>query len=214
MATLVDGSSAYLADLIWPATGVIGRIVLLSGALFSGTAVADPGTNLITTGLPHGLATGSRFSLAGTLPSGLDSPDLWAIVTSPTTFRVAGDLAEAQSNAFLPLGSTGSGLVVTEKALELSDSIPVLIKKEVTAFARQPLSDVGTANASGIKPVAINYTNIGSSFTYRHILITRGGSATAGDVTGIDFAMLESAAIEQVIGAGDSKLLQLSLGAV
>jgi hypothetical protein len=193
---------------------VIGRVLLLSGDLFSGAAIADPGTDLITTGLPHGFVTGSRINLSGTLPSGLSSPDLWVIGDTATTFKVAGSLANAQSGASLPLGSAGASIIITEKELSIADSIQVLVNKEISAFPRQPLDAVGAANSSGLKPVAIYYTNTGSSFAYKHILITRGGTVTAGDSAGIDFSMLETLPLDQVIGSGDSKLLQLSLGAV
>jgi hypothetical protein len=215
IANLIKGGEAAIADSLWPNTGTIGYVLLLSGALYSGSAIITPATDVIATTAPHGLVTGSRVEFSGgAVPSGLvASTEYFAISLSTTTFKVASSLANAQANSPIDITNAGSSVVVTEKILSTNDPIGVLVNKEVAGFPRAALSGVGAATGFGVKPVAISYTNTGAAYTYQHVLIMRGGNATFGSTAGALFALLRSEGSAQTIAANDAKIIAISLGA-
>lgn len=218
---------AFCDDVFTP-TGTIGYATLLKPDLTSNLAVTvNPATDVLTTLTPHGLTTGSRVRVAsgGTIPSPLiATQDIFAIVLSSTTFRVAVSLADALSAAAINLIDTGSGsIVVNEQALTTIDPLAVLLAKEITHpawTARSPIASVGEAlianGAAEKNPLTIIVTNTNATattLTYGYVLLLFGDtmSGVIGSSMGITAELMTIETTPQSIARGDSRTITIKL---
>jgi hypothetical protein len=208
-------------DDAFPSAGTWGYMTLLGGNLATGLAyTADSSTTQLTTATAHGLVTGSRIRLVGgTLPTPLlANTDYFAIVSTSNVFKLALTLADAESSTSIDLTDGGSGaLTFAEQALVSTDSLAVLINKEVIhpSWATRALIDNlgAAANVAGIaeKPTkTLGVSNTSATvLSYQHYLFiesTAGSTANIGNIpVGAGFILSSEAGI-QSISVGDPPL--------
>jgi hypothetical protein len=213
-------SLALANNLIWPSSGTIGHLILLSGALYTGTFTVNASTDVITTASAHNLVTGARVRLttAGALPalsagSLSTSTDYFAIVTGSTTLQLATTQAFAISGTpVLNFTDTGSGThTITEQRPTTSDPLAVLIGKELShaSYTRRAISGATAQVVAGIgqqAATAVSYTPSGTDMIYRQSLFLMGGNSTIGNTTGtLSFLATESTDI--TISVGSTKVI-------
>jgi hypothetical protein len=202
-------SLKYALDAVYPATGIFGYLILLKGDLLINASVSvDIATNKFTTASPHGLVVGSRIRVAGsTLPAPTAEYDEYYVIpTSATDFKIADTLANAQAGAAIDLTTAGSGVFINEQTLSFYDPPAVLINKELPAvggYQRLIIENLG-ASLLGYATVfratkTVSFINTGTAnILHRHVLVARGGNASAGDATGIVSIDLLSEPADQV----------------
>jgi hypothetical protein len=190
----------------FPSSGTWGYMTLLKGDLATGLSyTANATTNALTTASAHGLVTGSRVRMVGgTLPTPLvTGTDYYAIVSSPTLLT----LSLTPGGAAIDLSDAGSGaLTLTEQALLPTDSLAVLINKEISHpawTARALIDNLGAAvNVAGVaekpqKVLSVINTDT-TTLSYQHYLFIEGGSAALGNTTGTGFILSTEAAIQNI----------------
>ncbi len=212
----------FVCDDLFPNTGTVGRIALLSANLSLNLGfTANASTDVLSTASAHLMVTGSRFrvvSSGGTVPGGLTAGvDYFAIVTGGSTVKAAATLADALAATAINLTDTGSGtLTLNEQALTVEDTIEVLVNKEVTHpvwTSRAALASLGASTLVGENAekaphtVSINNTDA-STLAFKYILYLMGSSASAtiGDTT-CDYFYLSTEASTQSIVTGETKAL-------
>jgi hypothetical protein len=217
----------YTANLVWPPSTLAGYLILLSGHLLLGAAAAtDPATDTIATTNPHGLVIGSRIRFGGTLPIDLlGTQDYFAVPTGANTFQVAQSLADAQAlpPVVVDLTIATGALLVNEQLLLASDPTSVLINKELPAAnGYQRLAIAGLAPAvitssttADHPPLTLSITNTGATdMTHRYEVVAKGGTATAGDTTGILSIDMVTHAVDQVTVPNQTRDFVITLGAI
>lgn len=187
----LDLTDLYVSDRV---------IVALTGNLTTVSFTVDIGVDptFIVTASAHNLVNGSRirlsFSAGGALPACatplLTTTDYRAIVINPTTLQIETAIG-AGALVFL---SNGIGtLTLTEQDLLPSDPVSVLVGKEVshpnhlrflytagTAAPSIPNNDARFVEQT--KNIAVNAAN--PPYTYKRVLLIRGGELTPGSVVG------------------------------
>jgi hypothetical protein len=226
-AILSNAFKTNRLDLLFPAAGAIGRVILLKGDLALGLGLtANATTDELTTATAHGLVSGSRVRIAssGTIPAPLAATvDYFAIVTGASTLKLATTLANATANTSINLTDAGSGvLTLNEQTLTAADSVAVLINKELNGagYARLAIDNLGAATIIGVNgekpPKVLSFTNSGAAnLDYRHYLIAFGASGVVGDVAGVTDAVLvsEVSTVTTIPGQQRNITLNLRLGA-
>lgn len=204
----------------FPNAGIWGYFTLLSGNLATGLGyTADAASNVLTTATVHGLVTGSRVRMVGgTLPSPLlANTDYFAIIASPTSFRLATSLVNAQAGTAVELVDAGSGgLTLTEQVLTATDPLSVLVNKELSHpswTARTVVQNLGAAtNVGGVaeKPLqtfSVNNTSLTEVLSYQHYLFVESSIAAAGTLGNVPVGagfVLSTEAVVQVLNPGDA----------
>jgi hypothetical protein len=216
-----------IADRVYPNNGTVGYIALLGEGGVS--AIVTVAGNIFTFPVAHGLATGSRVRIIpdqsnpGNLPSPLISAiDYWAIVLTPTTLELAGSLVDAIGNTPIALTDVGTGAFrAIEQPLVATDPLVVLIAKELVHPAytsRKVVSNLGPSflvQGWAEKPavaVAVNNTDPTPMFLSRYVFIGVDGSATIGDTTGTEYALITEPGTVN-IPANDTKTIVIKLRA-
>ena len=214
------------ADLTYPSTGTIGRVILLRGTLALGlTLTVNAATNELTTATAHGLVTGSRVRVASTttVPTPLSATtDYYAIVTSPTVIKLAATLTDALSATAIDLTDVGTGTVtLNEQDVTAADSIAVLVNKELPStggYSRLAIDNVGAATVvgtNGEKPAkTVVFTNSGTAnIEYKHHLIAFGASSTIGSSSGVTAYFLATETAIQSTVPGQTRSITLNMRA-
>jgi hypothetical protein len=227
MPTATPQDLTYTADTIYPPNTMIGYLILLSGKLLLGeVAATNSTTDAVTTTNPHGLAIGSRIRFGGTLPIDLlGTQDYFAVPTGANTFQVAQSLAGAQAlpPVVIDLTITTTTLLVNEQLLLASDPINVLINKELPAAnGYQRLAIAGLAPAvitspttADHPPLTLSITNTGATdMTHRYEVAAKGGTAIAGDTTGILSIDVLTQAVDQITAPNQTRDFVITLGAI
>jgi hypothetical protein len=227
MPTATPQDLTYTADTIYPPNTAIGYLILLSGHLLLGAAAAtDPATDTIATTNPHGLAVGSRIRFGGTLPIDLlGTQDYFAVPTGANTFQVAQRLADAQAlpPVVVDLTIATGALLVNEQLLLASDPTSVLINKELPAAnGYQRLAIAGLAPAvitspttADHPPLILSVTNTGATdMTHRYEVVAKGGTAIAGDTTGILSINMQTQFVDQITAPNQTRDFVITLGAI
>jgi hypothetical protein len=217
----------YTADSVYPIGGLIGYLILLSGRLLlGGAATINIVTNTITTTSPHGLVTGSRVRFGGVLPIDLvGTQDYFAVVAGANAFRVAVNLAGAQAlpPVTIDLTIATNGLLVNEQLLLASDPTNVLINKELPAasgYQRQPITGLAPAvitspTTADHPPLTLSMTNTGTTeLTHRYEVVTKGGTAIVGSVTGILSIDMQTQFVDQITAPNQTRDFVITLGAI
>lgn len=223
LATPSNSTLTSIADLAYPTTGTIGYIILLKADLSLGLGVtANASTSVFTTTSAHQLVTGSRIRIAstGTVPSPLSaSTDYYAIVTGPTTLKLALTLANAQASTAIALTDAGTGtLTLNEQVVTAADSIAVLVNKELPAaggYSRLAISNTGAAtivSGNGEKTVTAAFTNSGgTNIDYIAALVAFGISSTVGSVAGVTRYSLATETAVQSTTPGQTRAITIAL---
>lgn len=200
-------------DRVWAPSADLGYLILLSGDLYSDTFTVDAATDVITTATTNNLITGSRVRVTttGVLPATDGDPlntstDYYAI--AGTDLQIALTLTDAIAGTAINFVDTGSGShTLSEQRLTESDSIAVLINKELThsSYNRSYVGNFSNASAAGVygekNPHSFTYSASGSNMVFRHVLFLRDASSTIGDTTGTEpMLTTESAAVTVVPG--------------
>jgi hypothetical protein len=227
MPTATPQDLLYTADAIYAPYSEYGYLILLKGHLLIGEpAVATPATDVITTASPHGLALGSRVRFGGTLPIDLlGTQDYFAVPTGANTFQVAQSLADAQvlPPVVIDLTIATSTLLVNEQLLLASDPTNVLINKELPAAnGYQRLAIAGLAPAvitspttADHPPLTLSITNTGATdMTHRYEVVAKGGTAIAGDTTGILSIDVLTQTVDQITAPNQTRDFVITLGAI
>jgi hypothetical protein len=215
----------YAADLTYPSTGAIGRLILLSGSLATGLQfTVDTATDTLTTVSAHKLVTGSRIRVASsavlTTPL-VATTDYFAIVLSTTTLKLATTLTDANSSTAIDITSNGTGtLTLNEQDLNISDPLSVLLNKELPSangYSRMLIDNLGAAtivSSNAAKPPKLlTLTNTGSTnLEYKHHLIAYGTSvsATIGQSSGINSYALDTVSLQTTV-PGQTRNITLNM---
>jgi hypothetical protein len=225
MTTATPSNSALtaIADLVFPAAGTIGHVILIKPDLVLGLGVtANAAANTIVTTTAHGLVTGSRVRIASTttVPTPLSaSTDYYAIVSNPTTLTLADTLAHALSNTPIDLTDAGTGmLTLNEQQVTSADSIQVLVNKELTnanGYARMPLTNTGAASlvaGNGEKNTTVVFTNNGAvNIDYISTLVAFGASNAIGSTAGITSYYVAAETATQTTVPGQTRSIAVAM---
>jgi hypothetical protein len=215
------------AESAYPATGVAGQVILLSGDLISKPVVPDP-LNGWFAAAAHGLSQGTRIRLSstGNMPAGFAiNTDYWAIIYSTGVFGLASSLDNAIAGTSVLPGDAGTGTItVAEQELTSDSLIEVLISKELTAggaYQRLPLVAIGqaafnpTTGAAEKPPKIVQLENTGANpIAYRYVLIALGASSVIGSTAGITGYLLGAEVATQTILPGATRIIQTTLKVV
>lgn len=197
ISSISDSTKIEFADRTYPSTGTIGYLVLLTGTGEASSALVsiDVAASTITYANPHLLVTGNRVMFTASTLFAPVQPNVvyFAIVTSPTTIKIATTDAFALSGTAINITSAGvEPISAIEQDLNSSDRLEVLINDEVVndGYERIPISDVGQATIVGTggekPPKTVTITNNGTTqFEYKYYLIIWGGNSTTGSTTGV-----------------------------
>jgi hypothetical protein len=212
------------ANSIFPSAGILGYLTLLKGDLATGLGyTANATSNQLTTASAHGMVTGSRMRLVGgVLPTPLlADTDYFAIVSSATVIALAATLADALAGTAIDLTDAGAGaLTLTEQVLTATDSLAVLVNKEVNhpAWTNRAVVDnlgaaVSVSGAAEKPPKVIAVTNTAvTALTYAHYLYIQSAAASAlgSKPTGAG-VLFESAAAPITLAPSESRSVTLNL---
>ncbi len=212
-------SLANICDLLYPPTGTIGHLILLSGDLISFQPTI---ANSVFHKPLHGLAAGSRVRVAstGNLPAPLAAnTDYFVLYYSDDDFRLLTSLDSDGYNPPIDITSPGDGvLTVYEQKLTFDNYADVLIRKELpeaNGYSRLPIGDVGIASVvagNGAKTVTLTMTNTGTAnIDFAHVLIAFGSDSQHGSTAGITTYFLKSEAATQSISPGQTRDFPINL---
>jgi hypothetical protein len=208
-----------LFDAWLPPTGTVGQIALLTGNTTTATFTYNASTGVLTTSGNHLLVTGSKFRLSvsgGALPgTAAAGVDYFAQVLSANTLKICSTLANAQAGTSLTFTDNGSGtMTLTEQLLSYLDPLNVLLNREMPGAngynARIPCSNIGSAIIVGTvaqKNFFWTQNAVGSTLSFRHMILLEGGNNAIGDSTGTLGAMETSASVVS-ISAGNSQVMR------
>jgi hypothetical protein len=224
-ATATERALKTFCDDVFAPTGTIGHVALLKSDLTANlTTTANASTDTLAA-TAHGLTTGSRFRLSstGTVPSPLlATQDYYAIVTGTGTLKAAATLADAIASTAINLIDAGSGsIALNEQPLNTSDSLAVMLAKELTHpawTARAPIAAIGAASivsgAAEKNSFAVTVTNTSATaLTYGYVLLLFGDTTTStiGSSTGITAELMTIEGTPQSIAQGESKSITVKL---
>lgn len=210
-------------DIVYPPSGNLGYLTLLSGDLISNLGfTVDTGSDELTTGIAHGSLTGARFRVNAsvTLPAVTGtalslSTDYFIRVVDTTTLTLHRTLDDALTNSnIIDFVDSGSGtLTLNEQILNAEDDISVLVSKELTHldYNRFLISSIGSASG-GVKIAVYNQVVGGSNPTmeFRHVFIILDGTSTIGDDTGVKHHLFTSDSVI-TINPGQSDTIGVQL---
>jgi hypothetical protein len=213
MPTTATFSSDYLVaacEDVFPAVGAWGYLTLLGEDIKPYTA--NVSTNVLTTATPHGLLSGSRIKLlTGTPPAPLAlNVEYYAIVFSFTSFALATTIANSQSGIGIDITTAGAGTLTLSRAFTNSDTLPILVSKEISHpnwLSRKPVSDLGVSTSTGIiaqkppKRIEIANTNPTLPIQFRYLLAiasTLSTTASLGNVPVAGFLLVDFESVQSV----------------
>mgnify|MGYP003131933102 CR=1 FL=1 len=145
-----------------------------SSRSFNASSGVNTGTNLITTGSPHGLSIGDAITLSTieTLPTGVNSGITYIVKTVPagTTLTLCEDVTEAGAlGTDIDITSTGSGTVyITKTGFKYLSGLNHLVGQTVSILgdgALQPQRVVSGTGTVGLQTVCKTYARAGLAYT-------------------------------------------------
>jgi hypothetical protein len=145
-----------------------------SSRSFNASSGVNTGTNLITTGSPHGLSIGDAITLSTieTLPTGVNSGITYIVKTVPagTTLTLCEDVTEAGAlGTDIDITAIGSGTVyITKTGFKYLSGLSHLAGETVSILgdgALQPQRVVSGTGTVGLQTVCKTYARAGLAYT-------------------------------------------------